>query len=104
MIAKKRSALLALHAMLREGKGDKHYLALVEGDWVNDRQHIKLGLSKWTTQSGERRVKVDPDGQTAHTIITLKQRIGSYSMFDAELLTCRPQQIRPIRGAPTWEE
>jgi len=27
MVAKKRSALLALHALLREGKGDKHYLA-----------------------------------------------------------------------------
>ena len=54
MVAKKRSALLALHAMLREGRSDKHYYALVEGDWVNDRQHIKLSLSKWTTQSGER--------------------------------------------------
>ena len=94
MVAKKRSALLALHAMLREGKGDKHYLALVEGDWVNDRQHIKLGLSKWTTQSGERRVKVDPDGQTAHTIITLKQRFGGYSLVDAELRTGRTHQIR----------
>ena len=51
MVAKKRNALLALHAMLREGKGEKHYLALVEGDWVNDRQHIKLSLSKWTTQA-----------------------------------------------------
>ena len=30
MVAKKRNALLALHAMLREGKGEKHYLALVE--------------------------------------------------------------------------
>ena len=39
-----------------------------EGDWVNDASDIKLSLSKWTTQSGERRVKVDPDGQTAHTI------------------------------------
>lgn len=94
MVAKKRSTLLALHAMLREGKGDKHYLALVEGDWVNDRQHIKLGLSKWTTQSGERRVKVDPDGQSAHTIVTLKRRFGSYSLVDAELRTGRTHQIR----------
>ena len=94
MVAKKRSALLALHAMLREGKGNKHYYALVEGDWVNDRQHIKLGLTKWTTQSGERRVRVDPDGQFAHTIITLKQRFGRYSLVDAELRTGRTHQIR----------
>ena len=94
MVAKKRNALLALHAMLREGKGEKHYLALVEGDWVNDRQHIKLSLSKWTTQSGERRVKVDPDGQRAHTIVSLKQRFGGYSLVDAELRTGRTHQIR----------
>lgn len=94
MVAKKRSALLALHAMLREGKGGKHYFALVEGDWVNDRQHIRLGLTKWTTQSGERRVRVDPEGQTAHTIVTLKQRFGGYSLVDAELRSGRTHQIR----------
>lgn len=94
MVGKKRNALLALHAMLREGRGDKHYLALVEGDWVNDRQHIRLGLTKWTTQSGERRVRVDSDGQTAHTIVTLKQRLGAYSLVDAELRTGRTHQIR----------
>jgi len=94
MVAKKRSALLALHAMLREGKGGKHYFALVEGDWVNDRQHIRLGLTKWTTQSGERRVRVDPEGQAAHTIVTLKQRFGGYSLVDAELRSGRTHQIR----------
>lgn len=95
MIAKKRSALLALHAMLREGKGDKHYYALVEGDWVNERQHIRLPLTKWTTASGERRVKVDREGgQAAHTIVTLKQRFGGYSLVDAELRTGRTHQIR----------
>jgi 23S rRNA pseudouridine955/2504/2580 synthase len=94
MVAKKRSALLALHAMLREGKGDKHYFALVEGDWVNDRQHIRLGLTKWTTQSGERRVRVDPEGQSAHTIVTLKRRFGGYSLVDAELRSGRTHQIR----------
>lgn len=94
MVAKKRSALLALHAMLREGKGGKHYLALVEGDWVNERQHIRMALTKWTTQSGERRVRPDPDGQIAHTIVTLQQRFGGYSLVDAELRTGRTHQIR----------
>ncbi|MVW77904.1 RluA family pseudouridine synthase [Bordetella sp. 02P26C-1] len=94
MVAKKRSALLALHAMLREGKGGKHYLALVEGDWVNERQHIRMALTKWTTQSGERRVRPDPDGQPAHTIVTLQQRFGGYSLLDAELRSGRTHQIR----------
>jgi 23S rRNA pseudouridine955/2504/2580 synthase len=94
MVAKKRSALLALHRMLREGQGSKRYYALVCGDWVNDRQHVKLPLTKWTTASGERRVRVDRDGQAAHTIVTLKQRYGKFSLVEAELRTGRTHQIR----------
>lgn len=94
MIAKKRSSLVALHQMLREGKGRKHYLALVKGDWVNDRQHLRAPLLKWLTASGERRVKVDPGGKPAHTIITLQKRYGEYSLLDAELRTGRTHQIR----------
>lgn len=95
MLARSRKALLGLHAMLREGQGQKHYLALVVGDWVNDRQHIKAPLHKYLTKSGERRVRVDPEGKFAHTIITLKQRYGgSYSLVGAQLRTGRTHQIR----------
>lgn len=94
MIAKKRSALLALHEMFRTGGGKKHYLALVEGDWVNARQHIRLPLTKWTTQTGERRVKVEADGQVAHTIVSAMRRFNGYSLVDAELRTGRTHQIR----------
>src|SRR5690606_9722833 len=94
LVGKTRKALLALHDMFREGAGRKHYLALVEGDWVNDRQHIRRPLLKWLTASGERRVKVDPQGKPAHTIVTLRQRYGRYSLVDAELRTGRTHQIR----------
>lgn len=94
MIAKKRSALLALHDMLREGRGSKRYLALVAGDWVNDRQHLRQPLLKWLTASGERRVRVDPGGKAAHTIIVLKKRFGRYTLLEAELRTGRTHQIR----------
>lgn len=94
MVGKKRSALLALHDALREGRSTKKYYALVEGDWVNDRQHIRLPLAKWTTRSGERRVKVAQDGQHAHTIVSLCQRFGGYSLVEAELRTGRTHQIR----------
>ena len=94
IIAKKRQALLRLHEMFRESGGRKFYLALVEGDWVNQRQHVKLPLLKWTTQSGERRVRVDPKGQAAHTVFTCLKRFGSYSLMQAELLTGRTHQIR----------
>ncbi|MBP6020893.1 MAG: RluA family pseudouridine synthase [Burkholderiaceae bacterium] len=94
MIAKSRKALVALHEMLRQGVGRKHYQALVTGDWVNDKQHLKQPLLRWLTASGERRVKVDPEGKAAHTIITLLRRFGRYSLVDAELRTGRTHQIR----------
>jgi 23S rRNA pseudouridine955/2504/2580 synthase len=94
MIAKKRNVLLSLHEMFRTGGGKKQYLALVEGDWVNARQHIRLPLTKWTTQSGERRVKVEAEGQVAHTIVSAQKRFNGYSLVDAELRTGRTHQIR----------
>ncbi len=94
IIAKKRNVLLSLHEMFRTGGGRKHYFALVEGDWVNDRQHIRLPLTKWTTQSGERRVKVDAEGQVSHTIVTAQKRFKGASLVDAELRTGRTHQIR----------
>ena len=94
LIAKKRNVLLSLHEMFRESKGSKHYLALIEGDWVNARQHIRLPLTKWTTQTGERRVKVEADGQVSHTIVSAQKRFNGYSLVDAELRTGRTHQIR----------
>lgn len=95
MLARSRKALVSLHKMLREGQGEKHYFALVVGDWVNDRQHIRLPLHKYLTKSGERRVRVAEEGKKAHTIVTLQKRFGgSFSLVDAELKTGRTHQIR----------
>lgn len=94
IIAKKRSALLALHDMMREGGGRKVYQALVVGDWVNERQHIRKPLLKWLTPAGERRVRVDPEGKPAHTIVTCLKRYGRYTLVEAELRTGRTHQIR----------
>ncbi len=99
LLAKSRKALVALHAMLREGRVEKRYLALVAGDWVNDRQHVKLPLTKYTTREGERRVVVDEEGgQPSHTIFNLQARLRSgseaFSLLEAELKTGRTHQIR----------
>jgi len=95
LLAKTRRALLGLHEQLREGLVDKRYLALVAGDWVNDRQHVRLPLARRTTMSGERRVSVDAEGGlAAHTVFNLRQRFGSFSLLEAELKTGRTHQIR----------
>lgn len=94
LIAKMRKSLLSLHDMMRQGQGRKHYQALITGDWVNDKQHLRQPLLKWLTASGERRVKVDSLGKPAHTIITLQRRYGRYTLVGAELRTGRTHQIR----------
>jgi 23S rRNA pseudouridine955/2504/2580 synthase len=94
LLAKTRRALIDLHAQLRAGEVDKRYLALVKGDWVNDRQHVRLALTKYVTRSGERRVSVDPEGADSHTIFTLRKRYRRYSVLEAELRTGRTHQIR----------
>src|SRR5258707_12776594 len=55
ILAKKRSALTALHAALREGRGEKEYLALGQGGWGEHKQHVSLPLQKYLTRSWERR-------------------------------------------------
>jgi 23S rRNA pseudouridine955/2504/2580 synthase len=99
LLAKSRRALVALHAMLREGRVDKRYLVLVKGDWVNDRQHVRLPLAKFVSREGERRVAVsEVDGQVSHTVFNLQARLrsaaGDFSLLEAELKTGRTHQIR----------
>ena len=94
LLAKKRSALTDLHEQIREGELDKRYLALVRGEWKNARQHVKLPLFKYTTPDGERRVRVQSDGQASHTVFNLVRRYGDYVLLEAELKTGRTHQIR----------
>jgi 23S rRNA pseudouridine955/2504/2580 synthase len=94
VIAKSRKALVRLHDMFREGVVRKYYQALVTGDWVNDRQHLREPLLRWMTASGERRVRVDPEGKPSHTVVNLLKRFGRYSLVEADLRTGRTHQIR----------
>jgi 23S rRNA pseudouridine955/2504/2580 synthase len=100
MLAKKRSALVNLHAQLREGKVQKIYLALVRGHWRDAKRAVKVPLQKHLLANGERRVSVavNDDGQEAHTIFRLRkawaQATPPFSLLEAELKTGRTHQIR----------
>ena len=98
LLAKKRSALTAMHAMLR-GEGparvEKHYYALVTGAWPDQRRNIRTKLSKYLTDSGERRVSPDEeDGQESHTIVSRVERFPGATLLDCEIRTGRTHQIR----------
>ncbi len=94
LLAKKRSALVELHRAMREGETEKRYLTLVKGQWKNAKQSVKLPLFKYLTGSGERRVSVNEEGQSAHTIFTLKKSWPEFCLLEAELKTGRTHQIR----------
>lgn len=86
LLAKKRSALVAMHALMREGKTDKRYFALVKGTWPHAaKHHIKTALAKYTTGEGERRVAEADDGEyakEAHTIVSVVKRFGAAATAD----------------------
>ena len=95
IVAKTRKALVRLHEMQRQGEIEKRYRLLVQGDWVNQREHVRAPLTKYTLASGERRVRVDEEnGLRSHTIFTLIKRYGDVSYLEAELKTGRTHQIR----------
>lgn len=94
IVAKKRSALTVLHDMMRDGRVEKRYLALVAGRWINPLQHIKASLNKYLTPEGERRVSVQREGKPAHSIVRLSMRWQSASLVEVELKTGRTHQIR----------
>lgn len=94
LLAKKRSALTAMHEIMREGNSDKRYFALVLGQWKNVKQHVKLPLHKFDTPQGEKRVMVREDGMASYTIFTLQQSWPDFTLLEAQLKTGRTHQIR----------
>jgi 23S rRNA pseudouridine955/2504/2580 synthase len=94
LLAKKRSALVILHEMMRGHDMEKRYLAGVAGRFRNEKQRVRLSLSKHVNAAGEKRVSVSDEGQEAETIFHLVERSAEYSLLEAELLTGRTHQIR----------
>lgn len=94
MLAKRRSALTALHRQLREGQVQKFYLALVQGPWRDHQRSVKLPLDKYVLASGERRVSVSREGLPAHSVFRLHRSWSGFSLLEAELKTGRTHQIR----------
>lgn len=99
LVAKKRAALLALHATLRDGEADKRYLVLVKGRWRDEKRRVELPLAKYLTGESERRVRVEHDGGQAARTVFYRRRVWAgavppVSLLEAELHTGRTHQIR----------
>ncbi len=93
VLAKRRSTLVALHDDLRQGRWEKRYQALVQGLWGRARD-VKHPLLRTVNAAGERQVRVDEQGQYAHTRVKPLRRFEGMTLVECLLKTGRTHQIR----------
>jgi 23S rRNA pseudouridine955/2504/2580 synthase len=98
LFAKRRPALVHLHAQLRDGSVDKRYDVLVRGKWRDAKRAVDLALETYVKADGERRVRVEREGKTARTIFrrvrVWPRHEPPVALLEAELETGRTHQIR----------
>jgi 23S rRNA pseudouridine955/2504/2580 synthase len=100
LLAKKRSALVALQAAMRPGAGGmtKTYAALVAGAWPERLKVIDVPLRKVLDAAGERRVHAanagTDDARRAITLVRVARRYATHTLLDVTLRTGRTHQIR----------
>ncbi len=95
LIAKRRSALRALHEQLRLKKMQKNYLALVKGQWQPDSMVMQAPLMENTLQgNAKKRVLVSSQGKPAETHFKVEEYFGHATLVKAMPVTGRTHQIR----------
>ncbi|MEX2150771.1 MAG: RluA family pseudouridine synthase [Steroidobacteraceae bacterium] len=95
LVARNRPALRMLHALLREGRIEKRYAALVAGRWRLGRKTIDAPVLTHARQAGERVVRVHAAGKTAISRFAPRQAFRSLAtLMDVAIDTGRTHQIR----------
>jgi 23S rRNA pseudouridine955/2504/2580 synthase len=94
LVAKRRSALRILHALLREGRVEKRYVALLMGAWPDGTTRIEVPLVR-TQRERKARVTVGRGGKLATSEFRLLERVGTQASFvEVSIGTGRTHQIR----------
>ena len=95
VVAKKRSALVELQALLREEHGiAKRYLALLTGRMPDGAMTVDAPLHVGLRQGGERHVQVNAAGKPSVSHFRVIERMGGHSYGEVRIETGRTHQIR----------
>ena len=98
LLAKRRSALVALQAQFRSRDTGKTYAALVVGAWPARLKVIDVALHKTLDARGERHVLAvpndHPDGRRAISLVSVVSPFDGFTLLDVTIKTGRTHQIR----------
>jgi 23S rRNA pseudouridine955/2504/2580 synthase len=95
LIARDRSTLTALHALIRNGGMHKTYLGLVAGNWQLGTKRIDAPLATDNRQHGERHVRVAAAGKDSVSVFKPVQFFGPLAtLMEVDIPTGRTHQIR----------
>lgn len=93
LLALNGDALRELNAQIKENQIEKRYFCLMDGKLKQDRVEVYEPIGKFE-RSGQKFMRVDAQGKSAHTTFRLLQNYAGYSFAEAELHTGRTHQIR----------
>jgi 23S rRNA pseudouridine955/2504/2580 synthase len=93
LLALDGDALRELNTQIKNNQIEKRYLCLLDGQLKHDLVEVNEPIGKFE-RSGQRFMRVDPEGKPAHTTFRLLQNYGSCSFAEAQLHTGRTHQIR----------
>lgn len=94
LLAKNRDALLHLQQQMLNHDLNKRYLTIVKGSMGEQERIIEQPLLKNTVTSGERMVRVDPEGKAAKTLFIPVETFEKAQLVEVVLFTGRTHQIR----------
>jgi len=94
-VARDRSTLGALHALIRESGMHKTYLGLVAGSWQLGTKRIDAPLATEERRHGQRHVRVAAAGKDSVSVFRPVQFFGSLAtLMEIDIPTGRTHQIR----------